>query len=118
LSVGTAYNRAFIHEHQLMLQLIDNKQMSWNFSNYVCTSAAFFGTWSIGTTQKNSQESGASVEPDLAALIDSSQTLTVSLFRIGVATAKDSSITASVINPEFVENVTLTRSGNTFTYTR
>jgi hypothetical protein len=118
LSVGTAYNRAFMHEHQLMLQLIDNKQMNWNFSNYICTSAAFFGTWSIGTTQKNSQESGASVELDLAALIDTSQTLTLSLFRIGVATAKDGLITASVINPEFVENVTLTRSGNTFTYTR
>jgi hypothetical protein len=25
---------------------------------------------------------------------------------------------ASVINPEFVENVTLTRSGNTYTYIR
>jgi hypothetical protein len=112
LKVGTAYNQSFTHGQQNLLEI---NPINQNISNY---GGAFFFKWSIGTTQTSSEGFGCSIEPDLAALIDSSQTLTLSLTRIGTVTVKDGIATASFTNTEFIENVTLTRSDNTFTYIR
>ena len=112
LKVGTAYNQSFTEEQQNLLETNPKNQ---NCSNY----GGFFSfKWSIGTTQTSSNGGGSSIEPELASLIDSSQTLIVSLTRIGTVTVKDGIVTASFTSAEFIENVTLTRSGNIFTYMR
>lgn len=113
MDVGTAYNQSFTRGQQYLL---NSNQMIQNLTNY--GGGAFFFKWSIGTTQTFNEGFGRDIEPDLAALIGSSQTLTLSLTRIGTVTVKDGIATASFTNAEHVENVTLTRSGNLFTYTR
>ena len=109
--IGTAYNQSFNPEQQNLLE-VNPKQ---NCSDYGGT---FAFKWSIGTTQTSGSGGGSSIEPELAALIDSSQTLTISLTRIGTVTVKDGVVTAFFENAEFIENATLTRSGNTFTNAR
>jgi hypothetical protein len=112
LKVGTAYNQSFTSGQ---LKLLETSPKNQNVSGY---DGFFIYKWSIGTTQKSTSGYGCSIEPDLATLIENSQTLTLSLTRIGTVTAKDGIATASFTNAEFIENATLTRSGNTFLYIR
>jgi hypothetical protein len=112
LKFGTAYNQSFTREQLRLLETFPKNQ------NVSGTEGAFAFRWSIGTTQTSTSVYSCSIEPDLSALIDNSQTLTLSLTRIGTVTAKDGIATASFTNTEFIENATLTRSGNTFTYVR
>jgi hypothetical protein len=116
LNIGTAYNRSFTSEKQ---QWLDSYQMWKIFGNYGGGGGTFFTTWSIGTTHENRQGFNGNIKPSLAELIDSSQTLTMTLSRIGTVTVRDDDfVSVWVTNAGFIENVTLTRSGNTFTSIR
>lgn len=112
LKVGTAYNQSFTPAQLKLLQTFPkNLNVSGNEGFFVFK-------WSICTSQTSTSVYGCSIEPNLATRIESSQTLTLSLTRIGSVTAKDGVATASFTNAEFIENATMTRTGNTFTYVR
>jgi hypothetical protein len=115
LTVGTAYNRSFTHEQQ---QLLNDYEMWKLFGNLGGGGGTFFTTWSIGTSHDNGQGFSGNITPSLADVIDDSETLTMTLSRIATVTVKNGLVSASVTSAGLMENVTLTRSGNTFTYIR
>lgn len=113
LNIGTAYNESFTPEQHRML----------NFSLITSTSGplfdgdiTFISSWPIGTSQEKTQEFSGNVTSDMAYLIDSSQTLTMTISRIGTITIKENSVSVGLTNALPIETVTLTRSGNTFSY--
>lgn len=103
LNVGTAYSRSFTYEQQ---QLLDGYQMWKLFGNLGGGGGSFFSTWSIGTTHQSNQGFNGNISPKLAGLIEDSQTLTMTLSRIGTVTVKDGFVAALVTNAGFIENVT------------
>lgn len=113
LNIGTAYNQSFTPEQMHLL----------NFSNITPPLIqagggveTFIWNWSIGASQENTQGFSGNITPDMAALIDSSQTLTMTISRIATITAKDNFVSVGITSGPPIETVTLTRSGNTFTY--
>lgn len=115
LTVETAYNRSFTYEQQ---ELLDGYHM-WKYFGSIGSGGNFYPTWSIGTTQYgDSIGFNGNIGEDLAALIDGSQTLTMTFSRIATVTVKNGVVTPIALNPELVQNITLTRNGNTFSYTR
>jgi hypothetical protein len=116
LTVGTAYNRSFTYEQQEVFSSYHMwKYFGWNSGG----GGTFFTTWSIGTTHYGgSQGFNGNISPRMAALIDGSQTLTMTFYRIATVTVKNGSVTPIAIEPELIQNLTLTRNGNQFTYTR
>jgi hypothetical protein len=115
LTVGTAYNRSFTYEQQ---QLLDGYNM-WKYFGNIGGGGPFYPTWSIGATRHGgSQGFNGNISPKIAALIDGSQTLTMTFYRVATVTVKNGIVTPILIDPELVQNITLTRNGNAFTYTR
>ena len=112
LKVGTAYTQSFTPAQLKLLQTFPKNLTVSGDDGF------FVFKWSMCTSQTSTSMYSSSIDSDLAARIDNSQTLTLSLTRIGTVTAKDGVAAASFTNTEFIENATLTRSGNTFTYIR
>jgi hypothetical protein len=112
LNIGTAYNQSFTPEQQQLLNFsIVTPPIAVNLGK-----GTFISTWPIGTSQENTQEFSDNISPDMAALINSSQTLTMTISRIGTITVKDAFVSVGLTNAGPIETITLTRSGNTFTY--
>jgi hypothetical protein len=113
LNIGTAYNESFTPEqHQMFNSSITISTLGrFNFGEVTFTSA-----WPIGTSQEKTQEFSDNISPGIAALINSSQNLTVTISRIGTITIKNTNVSINMINEVPIETVTLTRNGNTFTY--
>jgi hypothetical protein len=113
LNIGTAYNESFTAEQQRLLNFSITIPP---FNLYNVGAGTFITEWSIGTSQENTQNFNDNITLDVAALINSSQTLTMTISRIGTITVKEASISVGLTNAGPIETITLTRSGNTFTY--
>jgi hypothetical protein len=113
LNIGTAYNESFTHEQQRMLNF---SLISPPLIGASGGAGTFIWNWSIGASQENTQGFSGNITPDMAALIDSSQTLTMTISRIATFTARDNFVSVLITSGPPIETVTLTRSGNTFTY--
>jgi hypothetical protein len=111
--VGTAYTRSFNYD----LHPIDcNALLHNNFGSIFGGGGSFERIWSIGTTIDFNREFSGTINQTTVDMIKNSQTLSITLSRIGTITVRGNSTVVSTSDAGLIETVMLTKQGDSFFY--
>jgi hypothetical protein len=110
---GAAYNRTFESQHaQTITFYLMYKTFGFNYGG----GGEVHWTWPIGTTITNSFGGHPTIGPNTANLLANSQTLTMTLSRVGSIVFRGNSTIVSTSDAGLIESVQLVKQGEGFIF--